>query len=114
MLKFWNRNPIPLIEPLELKQRMERGDKLVLLDVREDREVNECSLPRITHIPLGQIANRIRELSPNEEIVCICHLGQRSKNAAKFLIDSGFQRVYSLNGGMAAYIRQADPSLSRG
>lgn len=107
---FWIRKPISLIEPLDLKQRLDRGDKLVLLDVREDREVKACSLPGITHIPLGEIAARLHELNPTDEIVCICHLGQRSKNAAKYLIKNGFSRVCSLNGGMAAYVQQTDSS----
>jgi rhodanese-related sulfurtransferase len=106
-------NPVRFIDALELKKRIDRGDKLVLLDVREGFEIQECCLPSITHIPLGQIAYRFQELNPESEIVCICHLGQRSFNAAQYLVQNGFSNVYSLNGGMAAYIQKADPSLLR-
>lgn len=106
------QNAIRHIEPLELKKRIEKGDALVLLDVREEDEIEVCALPNITHIPTGEIVARIHELNPEDEIICICHVGQRAYYVAQYLQESGFKNVSLLQGGMVSYAQQADPSLS--
>ncbi len=102
--------PISYINPIQLQERMERHDRLILLDVREDYEVASSALPNITHIPMGQIPARLHELRPQDEIICICHLGQRAFHVAHYLQQQGFQNVYNLEGGMAAFVcQQSNP-----
>ena len=105
--------PKPLA-PAELAARLERGDKLVLLDVREDGEVAIGALPGITHIPLGELSVRLSELDLDAETVCICHHGVRSANAAAGLFEIGFDgQLWNLTGGMDRWSTEVDPAMPR-
>ena len=96
----------------ELKQRLTRpGDRPVLLDVREGWEVNICALPDALHIPMGQVAARIQELNPQQEMVVVCHHGVRSQHVADFLASRGFNKLYNLQGGVNAWAREIDPAM---
>lgn len=83
----------------------------VLLDVREPWEVQTVSLAGITAIPMREVPGRLEELTPDAEVVCVCHHGGRSAQIAMFLESRGFTQVYNLQGGMDGYARQVDPSL---
>lgn len=105
--------PAPL-RPAELAARLERGDQLVLLDVREPAEVEICALPGITHIPLGELSLRHTELDPEAEVVCICHHGIRSASAANGLARLGFDGpIWNLTGGMDAWAAEIDSDMAR-
>ena len=93
------------IDPLELKQRMKNGKKFFLLDVREEWEYEEDNIGGI-NIPLGTIPQRLEELGSlrHSDIICHCRTGRRSHQAAKYLAKQGFQKVYSMNGGLEAYL----------
>jgi len=103
------------IGPDDLAGRLERGENPVLLDVREIPElVGEFGhLPGITHIPLGDVPERIPELEEmrDREIVVICKAGPRSIAAAQFLAESGFPRVVFLAGGMMRWLREGRASV---
>jgi adenylyltransferase/sulfurtransferase len=106
------QNGIPQMSVRELKQRLDQGDDLLILDVREPFEY------QIAHIgghliPLNQLPARIGELSPDREIVCQCKGGGRSQMAAEFLARNGFQKVHNLAGGIAAWSHEIDPSVRR-
>ena len=105
--------PAPL-RSAQLKERLDRGDPLVLLDVREGTEIEICSLPGITHIPLGELSLRHTELDPEAEIVCICHHGIRSAHAANGLSRLGFDGpLWNLTGGMEAWAVDIDSAMAR-
>lgn len=105
--------PKPLA-PSELQIRLERGDKLVLLDVREDGEIAIGALPGITHIPLGELSVRLTELDLDAETVCICHHGVRSAHAAAALFKIGFDgQLWNLTGGMDRWSTEVDPAMPR-
>ena len=105
--------PKPL-SPTELAARLERGDELVLLDVREDGEIAIGALPGITHIPLGELSVRLSELDLDAETVCICHHGIRSANAAAALFKIGFDgQLWNLTGGTDRWSIEVDPTLPR-
>jgi rhodanese-related sulfurtransferase len=76
---------IQRLTPAELKVRLDAGEKLVLLDVREPGEVAVCVVAGSKAIPLGELMRRVGELDPSAATVCICHHGVRSANAASTL-----------------------------
>lgn len=88
----------------ELKQRMDAGEKLNLIDVRELYEYEDYNIGAIL-IPLATLPTKLDELESlkNEEIIIYCRSGARSGNAKMFLLDSGFNNVRNLLGGMLAW-----------
>ncbi|HUI27821.1 MAG TPA: rhodanese-like domain-containing protein [Candidatus Kryptonia bacterium] len=101
------------ISPRELKQRIERGDHLVVLDVREPEEWALARLAVAVHIPMGEIAGRLHEIDPDQEIVVVCHHGIRSAQVASFLAQRDFPRVLNLAGGIDSWSLTVDPSVPR-
>jgi molybdopterin/thiamine biosynthesis adenylyltransferase/rhodanese-related sulfurtransferase len=101
------------IEPTELKQKLDRGDKFVLVDVREPHEWQIARIPTAKLIPLGDVAKRMGELNPADEIVVHCRSGVRSAKAAQLLLDSGFKNVKNLKGGILAWSDKVDPSVPK-
>lgn len=99
------------IAPAEFVARRERGEALVLLDVREPWELEIASVPGIVHIPMGQVPDRLGELDRSREIVVLCRSGGRSLQVARFLEAQGFGSVANLTGGILAWGRDLDPSL---
>jgi molybdopterin/thiamine biosynthesis adenylyltransferase/rhodanese-related sulfurtransferase/molybdopterin converting factor small subunit len=95
---------------LELKQRLDRGDKLTIVDVREPNELQINRIPGSLHIPLGDIPKRYNELDPDAELVMQCKSGVRSGKAADFLRSVGFKRVLNLKGGILDWIDKVDPT----
>ena len=85
---------------------------MLLLDVRENWEIQLAPVPTdITHIPMGQIADRLSELDPLQETVVICRSGGRSLEVAHFLTTHGFGSVINLAGGILAWSRDLDPGI---
>ena len=82
---------------------VEQNPDAVLLDVRETAELMTFSLPNGTHIPLGQLRNRIKELDPSREIIVFCAIGVRAYNAARILMQNGFHNVRLYPGGVKFY-----------
>ena len=101
------------LSPPDLQERLQRGDELVLLDVRERDEVEICSLAGITHVPLGELSVRHAELDPDAETVCICHHGVRSAHAAAALAQLGFEALWNLSGGIDRWAREVEPGMPR-
>jgi len=101
------------ITPRELKQRLDRGDRLVVLDVREPEELAVARLDGTVHIPMSEIAGRLDEIDPDQEIVVMCHHGFRSAQVAGFLAQRDFSRVVNLAGGIDAWSLAVDPSVPR-
>lgn len=85
----------------------------VLLDVREDWEVDLCSLPGSKHLPMQRVPACLDEFDPNGDLVVICHHGMRSMQVAMFLERQGFQSVFNLTGGVAAWADEVDSSMRR-
>jgi rhodanese-related sulfurtransferase len=96
----------------ELKARIDAGTKPLVLDVREERELNIAAYPfEVVHIPLGSLPQRLDELPKAAEIVCACRSGGRSAQAARLLAQRGFGRAVSLEGGILAWSGRIDPSI---
>jgi adenylyltransferase/sulfurtransferase len=98
------------ITSVELKQRLDRGDKIKIVDVREPNEYQINRIAGATLIPLGEVPRRYAELDPDEEMVVHCKMGGRSAKAADFLRSVGFKKVLNLKGGILDWIDKVDPT----
>ena len=96
----------------ELKQRLDKGDDLFVLDVREPHEYQICNLGGQL-IPLNDLPKRVSELDSSREIVVHCKMGGRSAKAVDFLKQSGFSRVHNLAGGINAWAERIDPKVPK-
>ena len=105
---------VPEITPTELKSRLDAGDELVLVDVREPREAGIADLPEHgqLRIPTGSFLARVDELDPDAEIVLYCRSGSRSAWATAVLQHKGFEHVLNLAGGVLGWRQDVDPSLT--
>ena len=108
------RFDVPEMTPLELKERMDNHHPIVLVDVREPREYAIADLPHYdpVRIPVGEIVQRMDELSRDDNVVVYCRSGQRSAWAVNQLIQAGFDKVYNLEGGILRWRNEIDPSLT--
>jgi len=98
------------ITSVELKQRLDRGDALKIVDVREPNEYQINRIPGSVLIPLGDVPKRVAELNPDDEIVMQCKSGARSAKAADFLRSVGYKKVLNLKGGILDWIDKVDPT----
>lgn len=105
--------PITQCTADEVKQRLDNGDRLTVLDVREPNEYAFAHVEGSLHIPLRQMPERMQELDASEDIVVLCHHGMRSQQACLFLQQYGFARLYNLKGGIDAWSINCDPSVPR-
>jgi molybdopterin/thiamine biosynthesis adenylyltransferase/rhodanese-related sulfurtransferase len=103
---------VPEITPRELKTRLDRGDDLFILDVREPHEYQICNL-RGHLIPLGELPRRVHELDSSREIVAHCRSGKRSAEAVDFLRKTGFRKILNLKGGILAWSDEVDASVPK-
>ncbi|QCR30960.1 rhodanese-like domain-containing protein [Lysinibacillus sp. SGAir0095] len=90
------------ITPQDVQSRLENGEKLNLIDVREVDEVQAGHIPGITHIPLGLLEFRTNELDKNIPYIMVCRSGGRSGKATEFLQSQGFDAT-NMSGGMIAW-----------
>jgi adenylyltransferase/sulfurtransferase len=100
------------ITPRELKTRLDRGEDLYILDVREPHEYQICNLGGHL-IPLGDLSKRASELDSSREIVAHCRSGKRSAEAVEFLQRAGFRKVLNLKGGILAWSDEVDPLVPK-
>ena len=99
------------ISATELAQRIQRGEKLRLIDVREPHELEISHLKGAELFPLGTLAARLSELDSAQEMVVFCKSGTRSRRALELLVSAGFRKVKNLKGGINAWAREVDPDL---
>ncbi|HEV7607568.1 MAG TPA: rhodanese-like domain-containing protein [Steroidobacteraceae bacterium] len=95
----------------ELKARRDLGENPLVLDVREEWELQLASIPGVVHVPMNQVPARLSELSPKSETIVMCHAGGRSMRVAHFLADQGFTNVANLSGGISAWSQLVDATV---
>ena len=105
-------NGVPEITVTELKQKMDRGEDVNVLDVREPHEYEVANIG-VRLIPLGELPQRLAELDQSENFAIHCKSGARSAKAVKLLQDAGFQNVYNVKGGITAWSEEIDPSVPK-
>jgi len=103
---------IPEMQVEELKRRLDAGEDIFVLDVREPHEYQICNLGGYL-IPLGDLPKRVHELDSSREIVAHCRSGVRSGKAVDFLRQAGFKRVHNLAGGILAWADRVDPKMAK-
>ena len=105
---------MPEITATELKQRLDDGEDIQIVDVREADEVAVAKIPNSIHIPLAQVLNRAAEIDPTRETVVHCKMGGRSAKAIEALKRSGFAgNLLNLTGGITAWSNDVDPSVPK-
>jgi rhodanese-related sulfurtransferase len=101
------------LTPAELKQRLDRGEKLLLVDVREPWEFDVCRIAGAKLIPMGQIPANLQSLDVDEEVICYCHHGMRSLDVAVWLRNQGVASAKSLAGGIERWSQEIDSKIPR-
>ncbi len=99
----------------ELKERLDRGDNLVLLDIRKPYELEIANLENSMHIPEEEIEERLEELKDlsDRDIIVYCRTGRRSAILVELLSERGFKNVFNLSGGLHAWSDDVDPSVMK-
>jgi|UniRef100_A0A7C3QUN0 rhodanese-related sulfurtransferase len=110
MFGLFGRGDIEIL-PHELKEKMEKGEEIVILDVREDWEHARVRIPGARHIPLAQLPQALSQIDRDKDIVVYCHHGVRSMQACQFMKKNGFEKIRNLRGGIDAYARTVDKTM---
>jgi adenylyltransferase/sulfurtransferase len=110
---MFQSDPALNLSPQDVKAKLDQGEKIIFLDVREPWEVAINRLDGAVHIPLGELGRRYQELNPDDEIIAYCHMGVRSLKATRFLKEQQFKNVKNLAGGIEAWSLQVDPKVPR-
>jgi adenylyltransferase/sulfurtransferase len=102
------------ITPKELKKRLDSGENVPVLDVREPHELAICKLDDVLHIPMSQLQERLTELEPyrGQDIVVLCRSGARSSQCVQFMRQQGY-RAINLKGGILAWSDDVDPTVTK-
>jgi rhodanese-related sulfurtransferase len=95
----------------ELKARRDRGEQPLVLDVREDWELQLARIPGVVHVPMNQVPARLGEFARDAETIVMCHAGGRSMRVAQYLASQGFGNVANLSGGISAWSALVDATV---
>jgi adenylyltransferase/sulfurtransferase len=107
-------NSIPEISVTELKRKLDNGEQVNVLDVRENHEYEVANLGQdVNLIPLGELPDHLDELDKSENFAVHCKTGARSAKAVQILQDAGFENVYNVKGGITAWSEEIDPSVPK-
>jgi rhodanese-related sulfurtransferase len=101
------------IMPSEVKQRLDKGEKMLLVDVREPHEYALCHIEGAVLIPMGSIPANLQKLDVDEEVICFCHHGMRSMDVANWLRAQGVRSAKSMSGGIDRWSTEIDPKVPR-
>ncbi len=104
---------VPQLSVKDLKSKIDKNEKFILLDVREPYEFDICRIPGSRLIPLGELPSRLSELDSADEIIIHCKSGVRSARAVRLLQKAGFNRLRNVEGGILAWAEEVDPALPK-
>jgi adenylyltransferase/sulfurtransferase len=102
---------VPEISVTEYKERLDSGDDLLLLDVRDPHEWEITAIDGSLRIPMSDILEHMGELDTARELVVHCKTGVRSGKVVEMLISHGYTKLHNLRGGIIAWAEEIDPSL---
>ncbi|MGB7729629.1 MAG: rhodanese-like domain-containing protein [Candidatus Acidiferrum sp.] len=101
------------ILPSDVKQRLDHGEKMMLIDVREPHEYAICHIEGAVLIPMGTIPANLQKLDTDEDVICFCHHGMRSMDVANWLRAQGVKSAKSMAGGIDRWSLEIDPKVPR-
>ena len=101
------------ITPVELKKKLDAGEKMLLIDVREPWEHQTCRIEGARLIPMRNIPANLQSLDVEEPVICYCHHGMRSLDVAVWLQKQGVESARSLAGGIDKWSAEIDPKVPR-
>jgi rhodanese-related sulfurtransferase len=101
------------ITPREVKERLDRGENLLIVDVREPWEHAQCRIEGAKLIPMGTIPANLQQLDTDEDVICYCHHGMRSLDVANWLRSQGVKSAKSMAGGIDRWSTEIDPKVPR-
>ncbi len=99
------------ILPKDLKARLDAGEDIEIIDVREDWEVKQGKLSQAKHIPMNDIPDALDSIPMDKPVVIMCHVGGRSSQVVDWMEAQGYENLYSLAGGIDRWAREIDPSV---
>ncbi|HKI77912.1 MAG TPA: rhodanese-like domain-containing protein [Ignavibacteriaceae bacterium] len=99
------------LSPKEVKNILERGENIRIIDVREEWEYETAKIENSELMPLSAFNEHITKLNPEDNLVISCHHGNRSYRVCAYLVQNGFKRVSNLDGGINAWSQEVDPSI---
>ena len=105
--------PVPQIDVVQLKQMWDRGEKPLLLDVREPHEYALADLPDAIKVPLQTLPRNLQRVPKDRDLVVYCRSGGRSANAVQFLRQMGYEKAVNLAGGINAWAERIDKTLRK-
>lgn len=121
LLAYWiigelkNRNnSTGSLSPMDATQLMNHAHAVVI-DIREDKEIEGGSIVNAIHIPLGDLANQLKKIEKFKEkpVIIVCRSGHRSNSALNTLRKNGFQKLYNLRGGIVAWQKDGMPLVKK-
>jgi adenylyltransferase/sulfurtransferase len=101
------------ITPEQLKKRIDAGENLFVLDVRNPNEFQICRIPGTVLVPLPDLPNRLAEVPRDREVIVHCKSGMRSAKAIEFLKSQGYSKLVNLTGGILGWAEKVDPGMAR-
>jgi len=102
------------ITPKQLKARLDAGEDIDIIDIREDWEVAQGTLAEARHIPMDDIPDSLDDIPKDKPVVIMCHTGRRSEATAEWLSTEDYDNILNLVGGIAAWSADVDPSMHPG
>ena len=104
-------NSIKEISVQSLNEKINNNEKFALIDVREDEELKISKISQAIHIPMNSIANHLKQLPSEKQIIIMCKSGGRSAQVCEYLNRQGYSNVYNLKGGIISWALEIDPTL---
>lgn len=101
------------ITATELKKAIDANVAPIIIDVRQAEELAICKIENSLHIPMDTIMERKEELEKDIAIVVMCHHGMRSAQVAMYLEQQGFSDITNLEGGIASWANEVDPTMAQ-
>ena len=108
LLSFLFGPSVPSLNAVELSEKLKNGKRPLVVDVRQPEEYRTGHIAGSKLIPLGDLGKRIKELPKDQEIICVCASGSRSRSATKLLVEAGYN-AFDMKGGMFMWQRAQLP-----
>ena len=103
---------VPEVDVFQVKNRLDKGEEIILIDVREDKELEVCKINQAIHIPMGTVPKRLNDIDSNKPVVVMCKSGGRSAQVCQYLNENGYSNIYNLNGGITNWALEIDSDMA--